>query len=79
MNDKTGGAAFPQLHRDPWSKITALGGLTMLDYFAGQALNSLLISWDPKEQDKSDVAADAYAFANWMLAEKRKRESEVDE
>jgi hypothetical protein len=36
-----GGAAFATLNRDPWGNMTARGGMSLRDWFAGQALNGI--------------------------------------
>lgn len=71
--DKTGGAAFPQVGDMHVFKE----GMTLLDYFAGQALQGLIASrtdrathWHPKNDAKY-----CYRIAESMLAEKSKREA----
>lgn len=58
--------AFPNIGNSSWS-MPPTEGMTLRDYFAGQALagrmawNSMYANWD-------DAAADAYAMADAMLA-----------
>ena len=59
----TGGPAFPG---------------TLLDWFAGQALEWLL-SNQYRKRDVEQYAADAYTWASAMLAEKARREAVVKE
>lgn len=51
-------------------------GMTLLDYFAGQAMNSLLAHATNSEAIEcgDDYAKAAYSLAADMLAEKRRRE-----
>ena len=72
MTGKTGGPAFP----DPAPREDGWSGMTLRDYFAGQALIGLARS--SAEQTVDDygpghVASDAYSFADAMLAEREKR------
>ena len=50
-------------------------GMTLLDYFAGQALAGMLANPDNDNRDCSFIAADAYDQATAMLEEKRRRET----
>ena len=77
----TGGQAFAC----QYSKYENQGGMTLLDYFAGQALAGLTdrdndgIATVAKKTDSEyeDVAAlYAYGIAAAMIAEKRRRESD---
>ena len=56
-------------------------GMSLRDYFAGQALTGLLwadnSATDPEVAP--EVARDAYLLADAMIAEKRKREAGGDE
>lgn len=93
----TGGPAYPEHHYfDPergqhGQHVTAsdigCGGMTMLDYFAGQALTGIIAhpsrpGWkDSKGRSTTDapddgpiIACIAYELAAAMLAEKRRRE-----
>ena len=59
--------------------ITSQHGMTLRDYFAGQALAGLLSSqiWDRAMDDDYPVllARDVYIIANSMLEERAKNES----
>jgi len=63
----TGGAAFPRA----WSGGYAeQDGMTLRDYFAGQALKGRLASEAPdflESKDKQDTADVCYAYADAML------------
>jgi len=62
--------AFPALTSED-----EFSGMTMLDYFAGQALAGLLASsatYGGKTDNRAALAADAYAHASAMLAERAK-------
>lgn len=76
-----GGPAFPTHHRfdkgasaiNEWTD-----GMTLLDYFAGQAITGLLAN-DERSGSPTEFALDAYLFAAAMIAEKRRRESDGKE
>lgn len=84
----TGGKAFPQ---HGWSKDPEVlrrmkdqGGMTLLDWYAGQALAGLLSSpnllsalIDESETDETPkpIAIKSYEMAEAMLAEKARREA----
>jgi hypothetical protein len=70
MND-TGGPAFPSLHDvryHPHFHIEE--GMTLLDWFAGMAMQGLLAS--TKTNDAQVIAKDAYIIADAMLAQRNK-------
>lgn len=64
----TGGPAFPGPH---WSDGET--GMTLLDWYAGQALTGLVS--ESGRYDSAGAASDAYSFASAMLAEKARREA----
>lgn len=73
-----GGAAFPVLHsidgnwvREPLEKYT---GMSLRDWFAGQALAGLL-STGPNKATCGAFARDAYALADAMLSVRAKGEA----
>jgi len=76
MGDKQvddGGPAFPAF--DPRNSAGAylpLGGMTLLDWFAGKALASRQVKIDDDNVDS--LAFDFYKMAVAMIAEKRRRE-----
>jgi hypothetical protein len=67
---KNGGPAFP---RQPNEYISGRDGMTLRDYFAGQALNGYLASWNDDSDSNSNfsipyyVAKTSYAYADAML------------
>lgn len=64
MND--GGPAFP---RSPHSGDCSGDGMTLRDWFAGQALAGIMATqWRPSGDDVSPLAEDAYKVADAMLA-----------
>lgn len=66
-NDKTGGQAFPMGNPTHGGN----DGMTMRDYFAGQALaESTRDIWDSHKYE--DVAKRAYGIADAMLAERER-------
>lgn len=64
---KDGGSAFP-LEVNTSSDGYVNAGMSLRDWFAGQALASMATKYDAVE----NIAADAYAFADAMLAEREK-------
>jgi hypothetical protein len=64
-----GGAAFPSIneHTHP---TTINNGMTLRDYFAGQALAAVLVSPNYREASTNDVVERAYWFADAMLVER---------
>jgi len=76
--DKTGGPAFPvcyqheNLETGEMEVTAAFHGMTLRDWFAGQALNQML-RWEFAEgQEYQDLAEQAYMAAAAMLAEREK-------
>lgn len=78
MTQKDGGSAFPMPPVfAPEGGIFELGaqGMTLRDYFAAKAMQGLLAScpWvNTSEYAQHDVAPEAYAVADLMLAERNK-------
>ena len=71
---KTGGLAFPRNghpDRDDWPEY----GMTLLDYFAGQALAGYMtLAAYPQAPNDNDMAHYCYNVAAEMLKEKRRIE-----
>ncbi len=63
MKQDTGGPAFPQ------AEYPQLGqsGMTMRDYFAAKAMQTLLLDDSYDFSDRNLIARKAYAFADAML------------
>jgi hypothetical protein len=61
MIDETGGPAFP-LDRDCCNV-----GMTLRDYFAAKAMQSLLVGIECGPDDVTSVVASAYILADAML------------
>lgn len=78
-NDKTGGPAFP-VPND--ANLNEQEGMTLRDYFAGQALTGAIsacveaakAAQDVAEGDEKVIAAFAYEIADAMLAARDKGE-----
>lgn len=66
MSNKTGGPAFPELgnvgYNSDWQ---CEAGMTLRDYFAAKAMQSVSLALDQNEQ--ALIAAAAYAQADAML------------
>ena len=75
-NKPDGGPAFPvtanHMVDGLWQSCDE-GGMTLRDYFAGQALQGLASSgWAENEVDATVAAANAYRLADAMIAERSK-------
>lgn len=71
----TGGSAFPQSDSVVWpTRQTKFGeaGMTLLDWFAGQALAGFLSVHDNQRYQNHEVAAISYNVATAMIAERRR-------
>lgn len=70
-----GGPAFPEIKLQPSGWADVSGGMTLRDFFAGQALVGIAgpHSADGFTLSPSDSAAWAYEVADAMLAERAKR------
>ena len=81
MDNKTGGTAFPSgaasVGPDGYMRCceSATPGMTLLDWFAGQALAGLCGSPDFNFLPWDKMADSAYTAADAMLAEKARREA----
>ena len=76
MSAKDGGPAFPSNDEGNWIR-----GISLRDYFANTAKDSLIISWPTEarvnggwvsEDDYYQLAKEAYKIADAMLAEREK-------
>jgi len=76
-HDKTGGPAFPAQpkyeHPGGGYIVHDQGGMTLRDYFAGQAL---AVAWDAKDKGYFDGGNDEMAEAAWQIADAMLRERE---
>lgn len=78
MSKRDGGPAFPTLADVEYESGHALeldtSGMSLRDWFAGQALNGLIASIQPHERltDHPLAAKNCYAVADAMLAERAK-------
>jgi hypothetical protein len=85
--NKNGGLAFPysfvtQARGGSPTEIQNHSGMTLRDYFAGQALNGVLASENPQyhymcasnKKHTQSAARKAYEMADAMLAEREKGE-----
>jgi len=72
----TGGSAFPAgpfgdtMHGEDgrvWHQYPATEGMTLRDWFAGQALNKCIDDWS----DTADAAKYAYEYADAMIAARK--------
>jgi len=67
MTDKNNGFAFPQSNPDVAYSDYIGGGMTLRDWFAGQALAGVLAN-SPRDLYEHDYAVFAYKCADAMLA-----------
>ena len=67
-NTNTGGPAFPAFeHHAGYGQMLAVGGMTLRDYFAGQALASVNLGIGVTDDFYSRTAKHCYALADAML------------
>ena len=67
-NTNTGGPAFPQTEVDrDGLAVTHQTGMTLRDYFAAKAMQSMNGRQDYLDAPASAIALDAYALADAML------------
>jgi len=73
MSKETGGYAFPTTKRDA---KRGLGGMTLRDYFAGQALNGIIPRGGIRVDRTTIIEAHevAYLVADAMIMERNKHE-----
>lgn len=80
MSEKNGGSAFPEIDSYPawdhdsernYTRTHSVGGMTLRDYFAGQALMALIMVIDGA-LDVDPHAVRAYEYADAMLKEREK-------
>jgi hypothetical protein len=83
MSDQNNLSAFPSTeHNDDGSHFTDHPGMTLRDWFAGQALPAIIVVTSAGQHSPSGLgegatvqealALDAYALADAMLAEREK-------
>jgi len=60
--------AMPQLIRDPWDKVSAVGGLTKREYFAALALQGFMANPHVKD-DAEAFAKRSVRMADALLKE----------
>jgi hypothetical protein len=67
-NTNTGGPAFPAFeHHAGYGQMLAVGGMTLRDYFAAKAMQSLILQSTGADFEIPDAAEDAYSYADAML------------
>ena len=67
----TGGAAFPTDPNTQPGVSQHHHGMTLRDYFAAMQMNRIGSGW-PNAENMARIAADCYAMADAMLAERSK-------
>lgn len=67
-----GGAAFPWIETHPTMGSRGENGMSIRDYFAGQALAGMLANPISREYAPEREAVAAYGYADAMLAERSK-------
>lgn len=77
----TGGPAFPIAAStgDPRDGVYCQNGMTLLDWYAGQALPWCLSEFAGNAEDGTQYAEAAYQIAAAMLAEKARRDAVVQQ
>lgn len=74
-----GGPAFPIVEHDDRYGTRVCPGLTIADWFAGQALSGYLADGAITSEKAASCAEQCYDFAEAMVAEKLKREQKPAE
>lgn len=69
-SDKTGGSAYPVLTPDMNLGDTAGPGMTLRDYFAGQALAGMCASKIAERNKSPKMATMSYMLADAMIKER---------
>lgn len=81
-NDKPadGGSAFPQsthaylsADKKEWHQQSQTGGMTLRDYFAAKAMQSLALDYSNTGEGTYKLAEVSYIIADAMLAEREKQ------
>lgn len=76
MAINTGGPAFPSVGEGFGNPLYSAGGMTLRDYFAGQALAGWMVDTGGADLSQPNVhaaaATNCYGFADAMLAERAK-------
>ena len=69
-----GGKALPQVQQQclQGGQSEYIGGMSLRDYFAGQALTGLLAADTQERHDEEWMAVSAYSISDAMLAERVK-------
>ena len=70
---KNGGSAFPWTETHPAHGTRGEMGMTLLDWFAGQALAGLLSDETIERCTPEGYAKSAYDYAEAMIEERKKR------
>ena len=67
-----GGKALPQVQQQclQGGQSEYIGGMSLRDYFAGQALTGLLAADTQERHDEEWMAVSAYSISDAMLAER---------
>ena len=75
-NTNTGGSAFPRAGNEwsemEWVEAPAQQGMTLRDYFAGEALSSVNLGIGVSDDFYSRTAKHCYALADAMLKAREK-------
>jgi hypothetical protein len=74
MTKDTGWPAFPVVVPNEQSSIVS-DGMTLRDWFAGQALASIAYDYNSEEPYLTNLAKTSYAYADALIAERSKVQS----
>jgi hypothetical protein len=79
ITNDNGGPAFPahEFNNDSGDYLPVHPGMTLRDYFAGQALAGMCSVWGVEDNGLpkyTSLAGHAYAIAEAMLAERKRRD-----
>lgn len=68
MNKDTSGQAFPTMERGGGGLDLADPGMTLRDYFAAKAMQSLIVDPERFDQSREECARLSYLMADAMMA-----------
>ena len=75
--EKDGGQAYPAAWGNPEQGGDYVPGMTLRDWFAGQALAALISHYEGEDGSMDGIPADAFQYADAMIAARATGEKEA--